>query len=43
MDFLREDLQHLFDAQGIDRTAYEEKVVFRVCFGPIHRWSELGK
>jgi Uncharacterized conserved protein (DUF2358) len=32
MNFLREDLQHLFDEQGIDRTAYEEKVAFRVGF-----------
>jgi hypothetical protein len=30
IDFLREDLQHLFDEQGVDRTAYEEKVAFRV-------------
>lgn len=30
MDFLREDLAHLFDEQGIDKTAYEEKVNFQV-------------
>lgn len=29
MDFLREDLAHLFDEQGIDKTAYENKVEFR--------------
>ncbi|XP_038879422.1 uncharacterized protein LOC120071301 isoform X1 [Benincasa hispida] len=29
VDFLYEDLRHLFDEQGIDRTAYDEQVRFR--------------
>ncbi|XP_071717120.1 uncharacterized protein [Rutidosis leptorrhynchoides] len=29
VDFLYEDLPHLFDDQGIDRSAYDEKVKFR--------------
>ncbi|XP_008242705.1 PREDICTED: uncharacterized protein LOC103341005 isoform X1 [Prunus mume] len=29
VDFLYEDLVHLFDDQGIDRTAYDERVKFR--------------
>ncbi|KAK6135507.1 hypothetical protein DH2020_030760 [Rehmannia glutinosa] len=29
VDFLYEDLPHLFDDQGIDRTAYDERVKFR--------------
>lgn len=29
VDFLYEDLSHLFDEQGIDRTAYDEQVRFR--------------
>lgn len=29
MDFLREDLKHLFDEQGIDKSAYEDRVKFR--------------
>ncbi|XP_022144956.1 uncharacterized protein LOC111014503 isoform X1 [Momordica charantia] len=29
VDFLYEDLRHLFDEQGIDRTAYDEHVRFR--------------
>lgn len=29
VDFLYEDLPHLFDDQGIDRTAYDERVMFR--------------
>ncbi|PON41608.1 SOUL heme-binding protein [Trema orientale] len=29
VDFLYEDLPHLFDDQGIDRTAYDESVKFR--------------
>ncbi|KAI4377363.1 hypothetical protein MLD38_015002 [Melastoma candidum] len=29
VDFLYEDLPHLFDDQGIDRTAYDERVRFR--------------
>lgn len=29
VDFLYEDLCHLFDEQGIDRTAYDEQVKFR--------------
>lgn len=29
VDFLYDDLPHLFDEQGIDRTAYDEKVKFR--------------
>ena len=34
MDFLRRDLCHLFDEQGIDRSAYEEKVNFEVSVHP---------
>lgn len=29
VDFLYEDLPHLFDDQGIDKTAYDERVKFR--------------
>ncbi|PIN20321.1 hypothetical protein CDL12_07001 [Handroanthus impetiginosus] len=29
VDFLYEDLPHLFDDQGIDRTAYDGRVIFR--------------
>lgn len=29
VDFLSDDLPHLFDDQGIDRTAYDERVKFR--------------
>lgn len=29
VDFLYDDLPHLFDDQGIDRTAYDERVKFR--------------
>lgn len=29
VDFLYEDLPHLFDDQGIDQTAYDERVMFR--------------
>ncbi|KNA02793.1 hypothetical protein SOVF_215320, partial [Spinacia oleracea] len=29
VDFLYEDLPHLFDDQGIDRTAYDKRVMFR--------------
>ena len=29
VDFLYDDLPHLFDDQGIDRTAYDEQVMFR--------------
>lgn len=29
VEFLYEDLPHLFDDQGIDRTAYDERVMFR--------------
>lgn len=29
VDFLYEDLPHLFDDQGIDRTAYDERIKFR--------------
>lgn len=29
VDFLYEDLPHLFDDRGIDRTAYDERVKFR--------------
>lgn len=29
VDFLYEDLPHLFDDQGIDRSAYDERVKFR--------------
>lgn len=39
MDFLREDLGHLFDEQGIDKSAYEEKVEFR---DPITRYNSVS-
>ncbi|KAG2428941.1 hypothetical protein HXX76_011185 [Chlamydomonas incerta] len=39
MEFLREDLSHLFDDQGIDPTAYEDVVDFR---DPITRYTSLG-
>lgn len=29
MEFLYDDLPHLFDDRGIDRTAYDERVKFR--------------
>ncbi|GLC36581.1 hypothetical protein PLESTF_001275600 [Pleodorina starrii] len=39
MAFLREDLKHLFDDQGIDASAYEAVVDFR---DPITRYSSLS-
>ena len=30
IEFLKEDLQHLFDDQGIDTSKYEDKVIFEV-------------
>lgn len=38
MDFLREDLTHLFDDQGIDQSAYDDKVNFE---DPITRYSTV--
>ena len=38
MDFLREDLTHLFDDQGIDQSAYDHKVNFQ---DPITRYSSV--
>ena len=38
IEFLKEDLQHLFDDQGIDRSKYEENVVFE---DPITRHTSL--
>lgn len=38
MNFLREDLTHLFDDQGIDQTAYDDKVNFE---DPITRYSSV--
>ncbi|KAL3159126.1 hypothetical protein ABBQ32_011120 [Trebouxia sp. C0010 RCD-2024] len=38
MEFLREDLTHLFDDQGIDQSAYDEKVNFE---DPITRYSTV--
>ncbi len=29
MDFLKEDLQHLFDDKGIDKSQYDDVVEFR--------------
>ncbi len=41
MDFLKEDLQHLFDDQGIDKSQYDDVVEFR---DPITRYdSASGK
>lgn len=37
--FLYEDLPHLFDDQGIDRTAYDERVKFR---DPITKHDSIG-
>lgn len=39
MDFLRKDLPHLFDDQGIDKDAYEEVVEF---IDPITRYNKLS-
>lgn len=39
MDFLRDDLGHLFDEQGIDKSAYESKVEFR---DPITRYNSVS-
>lgn len=39
VDFLYDDLPHLFDDQGIDRTAYDEQVVFR---DPITKHDTIG-
>lgn len=39
MDFLRDDLEHLFDEQGIDKSAYEDKVEFR---DPITRYNSVS-
>lgn len=38
MEFLREDLTHLFDDQGIDQSAYDNKVNFQ---DPITRYSSV--
>lgn len=38
VDFLREDLDHLFDDQGIDVSAYEDRVTFR---DPITSYSTI--
>ena len=38
MSFLREDLTHLFDDQGIDQSAYDNKVNFQ---DPITRYSSV--
>ena len=37
-DFLRRDLAHLFDDQGIDQSAYDNKVVFE---DPITQYSNV--
>lgn len=39
VEFLYEDLPHLFDDQGIDRTAYDEEVKFR---DPITKHDSIG-
>ncbi|XP_010254287.1 PREDICTED: uncharacterized protein LOC104595304 [Nelumbo nucifera] len=39
VDFLYEDLPHLFDDQGIDRTMYDERVRFR---DPITKHDTIG-
>ena len=39
MDFLRKDLVHLFDEQGIDKDSYEEVVEF---IDPITRYNKLS-
>ena len=39
MDFLRKDLPHLFDEQGIDKDAYEEVVEF---IDPITKYNKLS-
>ncbi|XP_075509854.1 uncharacterized protein LOC142546177 [Primulina tabacum] len=39
VEFLYEDLPHLFDDQGIDRTAYDERVNFR---DPITKHGSIG-
>ena len=39
MEFLRKDLAHLFDEQGIDKESYEEVVEF---IDPITRYNKLS-
>lgn len=39
VDFLYDDLPHLFDDKGIDRTAYDERVTFR---DPITRHDTIS-
>lgn len=39
MEFLRKDLEHLFDERGIDKSAYEEKVKFR---DPLTRYNSVS-
>ena len=39
MDFLRKDLVHLFDEQGIDKNAYEDLVEF---IDPITKYSKIS-
>ena len=38
MEFLRGDLDHLFDDQGIDQSAYDDKVRFE---DPITKYSSV--
>ena len=37
-DFLKEDLKHLFDDQGIDQSQYNDKVEFR---DPITKYDSV--
>ena len=39
MEFLRRDLVHLFDEQGIDKSSYEEVVQF---IDPITSYNKLS-
>ena len=39
MDFLKEDLQHLFDDQGIDKSQYNDRVEFR---DPITSYNDVS-
>ena len=39
MDFLEEDLQHLFDDQGIDKSQYNDRVEFR---DPITSYNDVS-
>lgn len=39
MDFLKSDMKHLFDEQGVDKSQYDDKVDFR---DPITKYGSIG-